>query len=72
MKDEIVSACTSYGTCALIYLHSVDWATVGAVVLLVARLAKDVPDAYDAIMARRKSKKKQTKKRKKRNVKSNR
>lgn len=71
MKDEIISACTSYGTCALIYLHSVDWATVGAVVLLIARLAKDVPDAYDALMARRKPKKK-PKKRKKRNVKSNR
>ena len=71
MKDGIVSACTSYGTCALIYLQDVDWATVGAIVLLIARLVKDVPDAYDAIMQRKRPKRKQTK-RKKRNVKSNR
>lgn len=71
MKDELVSACTSYGTCALIYLQGIDWATVGAIVLLIARLVKDVPDAYDAIMQRRKPKRKQTK-RKKSNVKRNR
>lgn len=44
-------------------LPDIDWATVGAVVLLVARLCKDVPDAYDAIVERirvYREKKKQT------------
>ena len=60
---ETIAACTSYSTCGILMtLQEINWATVGAVVLLCARLAKDVPDAYDSVIKRladRKERKKQ-------------
>lgn len=57
MKDSEIhaytDACTSYSVCGvLITVQDINWATVGAVVLLIARLIKDVPDAYDSMMKR--------------------
>lgn len=61
--DQACSAVTSYMTCSiLLHLQAIDWATAGAVLLLVARLVKDVPDAYDAIKKRLKQNKKKRKK----------
>lgn len=66
MNTNAVEACTSYIACSLVmHIQEINWATVGAVVLLVARLCKDVPDAYDAIKSRLKKKKKTQRKRKK-------
>ena len=50
-----IESCTSYAVCGLTLhlpefsLHDINWATVGASVLLVARLIKDVPEAIEAI-----------------------
>jgi len=53
MSDNVVEACTSYSVCGLLMtIQEIDWMTLGAIVLLVARLVKDVPDAYDAIVDR--------------------
>jgi hypothetical protein len=53
MNENVIAACTSYTTCAILStIHEINWTTVGAVVLLVARLCKDVPDAYDSIVTR--------------------
>lgn len=61
-NHDVLDACTGYGACILLYLQDVNWTVVGATLLLVARLVKDVPDAYDAIASRvRRPKKKQTK-----------
>ena len=50
MKYE---SCLSYATCGLIFnIQSIDWVTVGGIVLLIARLAVDVPNAYDSIKNR--------------------
>ena len=35
-----------------LHLQDINWATVGAVVLLIARLIKDIPDAYDSVRLR--------------------
>lgn len=51
-NTNMVEACTTYGTCLLLALQNIDWMVVGGVVLLIARLCKDVPDAYDAIVER--------------------
>lgn len=55
---NVIDGGQSYLASGLAYFSDIDWLTVGAVVLLAARLAKDVPDAYDAISARFKKKKK--------------
>lgn len=53
MNHNGIEACTSYMACGLaLHIQNIDWATVGAVVLLIARLVKDVPDAYDSLRAR--------------------
>lgn len=52
MTNHTLDACTSYLACTIAYTKDIDWATVGAVILLIARLVKDVPEAYDAIRAR--------------------
>lgn len=52
MQHNSLEACTSYLACTIAYAKDIDWATAGAVILLVARLIKDVPEAYDAIRAR--------------------
>lgn len=66
MNENVIAACTTYTTCALVpsivsTIHDIEWTTVGAIVLLVARLCKDVPDAYDSIMSRIKKNKKNKK-----------
>lgn len=53
MNTNGFEACTSYMTCGMIlHIQEINWTTVGAVVLLIARLVKDVPNAYDAIRSR--------------------
>jgi hypothetical protein len=42
-------------------VQDINWATIGAVILLIARLVKDVPDAYDAVMKRLEERKKKRK-----------
>lgn len=43
----------SYSTCGVVLaIEEIDWMTVGAVILLVARLVKDLPDAYDSVKER--------------------
>lgn len=69
MSNNIADACTSYMTCGILVSSDINWGAVGAGILLVARLMKDIPDAYDAI---RKRIKKRNKKKKKKNVKSKR
>lgn len=54
MSNQITDSCTTYLACA-VAMHadiatSLDWAKVGAVVLLVARLIKDIPDAIDTVV----------------------
>lgn len=46
-------SCLSYATCGIAFhIQSIDWVAVGGVVLLIARLAVDVPNAYDSIKKR--------------------
>ena len=43
----------SYSTCGLVLaIEDIDWMTVGAVILLIARLVKDIPEAYDSVKER--------------------
>lgn len=52
ISDHVVSSCTSYAACGMWFqLGEINWGTVGASVLLIARLAKDVPDAIRSIRA---------------------
>lgn len=69
MSNNLVDVCTSYGACGLLMsLHEIEWTAVGAVILLLARLVKDVPEAYYAV----KSILEKRNKKKKKNVKSKR
>jgi len=53
MNTQTLEVCTSYSVCGvLLHIQDINWTTVGAVILLLARLIKDVPDAYDAIAKR--------------------
>lgn len=52
MTDHpILDACTSYAVCGILYNMAADinWASLGATVLLVARLLKDVPEAIGSL-----------------------
>ena len=46
MTSNLTDSCTTYLACLVGMTKDIDWMTVGAIVLLVARLIKDVPDAY--------------------------
>lgn len=53
MSSHLAEVCTSYSVCGILMsVQEIDWMTVGAFVLLLARLVKDVPDAYDAVRNR--------------------
>ena len=51
MRDYLLSACTSYAACSVIFNADINWGGIGAAVLLVARLIQDVPKAYKVIYA---------------------
>lgn len=68
LTQNVAESCTSYMACGLGYLSELNWGAIGATILLVARLVKDVPEAYAAI----KKYLSQRKKRKKPRVKSKR
>ena len=43
----------SYSTCGIVLaIEDIDWMAVGAVILLIARLVKDIPEAYDSVKER--------------------
>lgn len=66
--DHVASSCTTYATCGVLLNSDINWGAVGAALLLVARLIKDVPDAIKTIksyMKKRKKKNKPKKKKKK-------
>jgi len=50
MTNNLTDSCTTYLACLVGMTKDLDWMTVGAVVLLVARLIKDVPDAFTALI----------------------
>ena len=53
MKSNLIDSCMSYSTCGLVLaIEDIDWMTVGAVILLIARLVKDIPEAYDSVKER--------------------
>jgi len=53
MRHNLLDSCMSYSTCGIVLaIEEIDWMTVGAVVLLVARLVKDLPDSYDSVKGR--------------------
>ena len=53
MKSNLIDPCMSYSTCGIVLaIQDVDWMAVGAVILLIARLLKDIPDAYDSVKER--------------------
>lgn len=49
MSSNLTDSCTTYLACLVGMTKDIDWMTVGAVVLLIARLIKDVPDALVAL-----------------------
>jgi hypothetical protein len=66
LDNTSVGACTSYAACGFAFyipsFEDIHFTTMGAIILLIARLIKDVPDAYDSVMKRiadRKERKKQ-------------
>lgn len=53
MNTNFFESCVSYTTCGIaLGIQDIDWMTVGAVVLLIARLVTDIPAAYDSIRDR--------------------
>lgn len=50
MNHHNLDACTGYLACTLaLYIQEINWATLGAAVLLIARLLTDVPAAYKSL-----------------------
>lgn len=50
LTQNLAESCTTYMTCGLwLHLSELNWGAVGATILLIARLVKDVPEAYHAI-----------------------
>lgn len=47
--DNFSSAAQSYATVGMGFVSELDWMAIGAMILLIARLCKDVPDAVAAI-----------------------
>ena len=53
MNTNFFESCVSYTTCGIaLGIQDINWMTVGAIVLLVARLITDIPEAYDSIHKR--------------------
>lgn len=53
MRSNLIDSCMSYSTCGIVLaIEDIDWMTVGAVILLIARLVKDIPEAYDSVKER--------------------
>lgn len=50
-NHQVTESCVSYLTCGLaLHIQEINWTTIGAVVLLIARLLSDVPAAYDSVV----------------------
>lgn len=51
MNHQVAESCVSYLACGLaLHISEINWTTIGAVVLLIARLLSDVPAAYDSVV----------------------
>lgn len=48
-REDIASACTSYATSAVGFTSHIDLIAIGSGILLLARLVKDVPEAFKVI-----------------------